>query len=45
VERDAGNHTVTAAADDVNRFAESNENNNSSLASFTVRSGAFPTSW
>jgi hypothetical protein len=38
----AGNHTVTAAADDVNRFAESNENNNSSLASFTVRSGAFP---
>jgi hypothetical protein len=38
----AGNHTVTAVVDDVNRFAESNEDNNSNQAAFTVRSTAFP---
>jgi len=31
-----GNHTVTAVADDVNRFEESDESNNSGATSFTV---------
>ena len=38
----AGNHTVTAAIDDVNRFAEADENNNSNHAEFTVRTTEFP---
>jgi len=32
----SGSHTATALADDVNRFPESNENNNSRSAPFTV---------
>jgi len=34
-----GSHTVQAWVDDVNRIAESNENNNKLVASFTVASG------
>jgi len=37
-----GNHTVTAVVDDVNRFAEANEDNNRNQTAFTVRSNAFP---
>ena len=38
----AGNHTLTAVVDEGNRFAESNENNNSGSASFAVRPNPFP---
>ena len=38
----AGTHTLTAVADDVNRFAESNENNNSRSTTFTVGSSGLP---
>ena len=38
----AGAHTVTAWADDVNRIAESNENNNKLAAAFTVGATAAP---
>jgi hypothetical protein len=33
---------VTAVVDDVNRFAESNEDNNANQTAFSVRAGAFP---
>jgi CARDB/Glycosyl hydrolase catalytic core len=36
----AGNHTVTAVADDLNRFAESNETNNSRAISLAVGGSA-----
>ena len=36
----SGNHTLKALADDVNRFAESNENNNSRSLTFSVGSPA-----
>lgn len=36
----AGNHTVTAVADDINRFAESNETNNSRAVSLSVGGSA-----
>jgi hypothetical protein len=35
----AGDHTLTALADDINRFPESNEDNNSSSMTFTVGAG------
>jgi hypothetical protein len=35
----SGSHTLTAVADDVNRFAESNEDNNARSISFTVGGG------
>jgi len=38
----AGTHTLMAVADDVNRFAESNEGNNTRSISFTVSSNALP---
>ncbi|MBI3857938.1 MAG: hypothetical protein HY293_19845, partial [Planctomycetes bacterium] len=36
----AGTHSVRALADDVNRFAESNESNNDLSQSFTIATGA-----
>jgi hypothetical protein len=36
----AGNHTVTAVADDINRFAESNETNNSRQIALSVGQSA-----
>jgi hypothetical protein len=36
----AGTHTVTAVADDINRFAESNETNNGRAVSLTVGASA-----
>lgn len=35
----AGTHTIVAHADDINRFPESNENNNTAQASLSVGSG------
>jgi len=38
----SGNHSLMALADDVNRFAEANENNNSRTVSFSVASSGLP---
>src|SRR6185295_11602505 len=38
----AGTHTVEAFVDDVNRIAESNENNNTLSSTLTIASGSLP---